>query len=178
MSSTAHASTELVANGNFEAGDVSGWTESGNLAGGFVFPVVSDPVNPSNILGIFASETPYFISQTLATHTGGKYTFSFDVQIQGIATTPGSVTFDAFFGGQQVVGLVDQNLEWTHFSFTNLVATGNQTVLRLGGRNDPDFTRLDNVSVIATAVPEPETAAMMLAGLAALGFATRRRKLV
>ncbi|NZD44412.1 PEP-CTERM sorting domain-containing protein [Sphaerotilus sulfidivorans] len=43
----------------------------------------------------------------------------------------------------------------------------------------PDFhptLNIDNVSV-AAAVPEPETYAMMLAGLGALGMMSRRRRL-
>ncbi|MDP4299910.1 PEP-CTERM sorting domain-containing protein [Leptothrix discophora] len=36
--------------------------------------------------------------------------------------------------------------------------------------------RVDGVSVSVTAVPEPETYAMMLAGLGAIGFMARRRK--
>ena len=170
----AHAGTELVLNGDFETGDVSGWVESGNVAGGFVFPVVSDPVNASNILAIFALDTPYYVSQTLTTHSGGSYRLSFDLQVQGIASTPGALTFEAWFGNQQVFGVVDQTMEWTHFSFNNLSSTSGLTELKLGGRNDPDFTRLDNVSV--QAIPEPETFAMLLAGLGLLAWRKRRQQ--
>lgn len=170
----AHAGTNLVANGDFETGDLSGWLESGNLGGGMVFPVVSDPINTSNILGIFSLDTPYYVSQSLQTTSNGMYTLSFDLQVQGLGNTPGAVTFEAWFGNQQVFGVVDRTLEWTHFSFNNLRSNSSLTELKLGGRNDPDFTRLDNVSV--QAIPEAETYAMLLAGLGLLAWSRRSRK--
>jgi hypothetical protein len=91
----------------------------------------------------------------------------------GIPVTPGAVTFEAYFGNQKVFGVVDQTLEFTHFSFNNLHSDSNLTELKLGGRNDPDFTRLDNISVTAMPVPEPETWGMLLAGLGLLVW--RRR---
>ena len=172
----AQADTGLVVNGDFETGDLSGWVESGNLAGGFVFQIPNNPVNSTNLLGIIAVDTPYFISQNLATQVGGNYNLSFDLQVQGIAPSSGGVTFEAYFGGQKVFGVVDQTLEFTHFSFNNLHGTGNLTELKLGGRNDPDFTLLDNISVTAVPVPEPETWGMLLAGLGLLAWRRRARK--
>ncbi len=66
-------------------------------------------------------------------------------------------------------------LVWGTESF-NFQASGGLTTLRFWNDQDANthFAMLDNVSV--TAVPEPETYAMMLAGLGALGFMARRRK--
>ena len=82
-----------MANGDFETGDVTGWGESGNLACGYVFPVLSDSVNSSNILAVFAVDSPYFVNQRLQTRAGASYNLSFDLQIQGLSATPGAVFF-------------------------------------------------------------------------------------
>ena len=37
--------------------------------------------------------------------------------------------------------------EWTQFTFKDLVATGNSTVLSFSGRNDPTYFLLDDISV-------------------------------
>ncbi|MDE2388323.1 MAG: DUF642 domain-containing protein [Betaproteobacteria bacterium] len=53
-------------------------------------------------------------------------------------------------------------------------ATGSYSVIFQNSGGDNVGALLDNVSV--TAVPEPETYAMLLTGLGLLGFAARRRK--
>jgi hypothetical protein len=64
---------------------------------------------------------------------------------------------------------------WTHYSFSGLVASSNSTLLTFASRNIPDYNGFDNIPVTA-AVPEPETYAMLLAGLALIGAAVKRRK--
>ena len=88
------------------------------------------------------------------------------------------MNFEAFFGATKVYGLQNAttNGAWVHFTFDNLTASSTSTLLKFSSRNDPSFTRLDNVSVLAAPVPEPETYAMMIAGLGLLAFAAKRRK--
>jgi hypothetical protein len=61
----------------------------------------------------------------------------------------------------------------------NFVATGSSMPLTINGISVPagnEFLGLDNVLVAGVAaVPEPETYALFLAGLAALGSFARRR---
>ncbi|MFM2057202.1 MAG: hypothetical protein RLY71_1587 [Pseudomonadota bacterium] len=66
----------------------------------------------------------------------------------------------------------DGNLTNTHFSFLN-VAPGTYNLSVTG--NSSGISALTSTTTV-TAVPEPETYAMMLAGLGALGFVGRRRK--
>jgi hypothetical protein len=64
-----------------------------------------------------------------------------------------------------------------HTTFSNLAAgTYTLTFSRLGGLFAPNALRVDDVILSVTAVPEPETYALMLAGLGIVGFVARRRR--
>lgn len=174
VSFSAQAAVNLVTNGNFETGTFAGWAKSGNPS---LSDVIANTVtsNHTFVWRSGATGSQASISQNLATVAGGLYNLSFDLYSSGSS----NVSFDAYFNGTKVYSLVNQVLSpWTHFSFDNLVATGPVTELKFSSRNDPSFTRLDNVSVTALAppVPEPETYAMLAMGLGLIGFAARRRQ--
>lgn len=73
------------------------------------------------------------------------------------------------------VGFTSTTAGWAQRTYNFKATSGTTTLFFAGGYHGGDYVGLDNVSV--TAVPEPETYAMMLAGLGALGFVARRRKL-
>ncbi len=54
--------------------------------------------------------------------------------------------------------------------------SGGSMYLTVGGNSTGTLGGIYNGAISVTAVPEPETLAMMLAGLGALGFVARRRK--
>ncbi len=59
----------------------------------------------------------------------------------------------------------------------NGLSSGNHTFTwNRSGLANSGSLRIDDFSATVTAVPEPETYAMMLAGLGAIGFMSRRRK--
>jgi hypothetical protein len=167
---SAHASTNLVANGSFETGDFTDWAQFGNTG----FTGVSGSfsgVNPTD-----GADQAYFgpvgstggIDQDVATQAGAHFVFSFDVFNFG--GTPSY--FDAAFGATHVLTLVDPGpFGYTHESFS-VLATGPLTNVAFTTQQNPSYFLLDNVSVSA---PEPATWALMIGGFGLAGASLRRR---
>jgi flagellin len=158
----AHA--DIVVNGGFEAGDLSGWTVSDSL------------IAADNVLDL-----PYYqpkegtwwanlgtippmvgsLSQTLPTLAGNHYQVSFWLKYDGDA----NASFQANWNGTPLITLGPGTaFDYTKFEF-NVSATASDTLLEFKANNEIGDWLLDNVS----AVPEPQTWLMGLFTMVGLG---------
>ena len=197
----ASAATELVVNGSFESNPISsssaqlssvtGWTSSvsGNTA--FEIQKGSTQGGATGFMPVAANGVQYLelnterftsISQTIATTTGSSYLLSFAYSGRPDTAGNASSLMNVYWGNtlltaSPLVGTTTPT--WQTFSQT-VNALGSSTVLRfesVGPTSAPTYgSYLDNVSVSVSAVPEPQTYAMMLLGLGLMGFIAARRK--
>ncbi|HEY0820271.1 MAG TPA: PEP-CTERM sorting domain-containing protein, partial [Rhizobacter sp.] len=113
----------------------------------------------------------------------GLYTVSFEYQAEKFAgTSDRTLSFGFLFDTLEgpstrgLLGDVTTTSGWNTYSFTTSAGGDGGLLFALRGVPGPNFgMQLQNVQV--TPVPEPGIYAMLVAGLGALAFVGRRRKL-
>jgi hypothetical protein len=135
---------QLVQNGGFETGNFSSWGESGNFTSCSVssgFPAVHSGsfgalLGPPGSLG--------YLSQSLATVPGQLYQLSLWLD------SPDGLTPNEFMVAWNGAPLFDETdigaIGWTNLQFY-VTATGTNTVLQFGFRDDQSFLGLDDITV-------------------------------
>lgn len=204
LSAAASANTNLVQNGGFEAQNINakrdvlelfadtkeikqtdGWVAGHQTARGWKKDEVrlyrdglfSTAADGRQYVGLGELLNVDGISQSLATTAGSFYSLSFALNTHWLALNPLhtlQVSFgDSFSALVQKSPLFNLSGDWQTFTFEHLRASSASTLLsfnNVGGR-----VYLDNVSVIAAPVPEPQTWAMLAAGLGVVVMGIRRR---
>jgi hypothetical protein len=168
----AHAQN-LVVNGDFETGDLSGW----------VAPEESYPEYATDAFahgGAFSAQIagysydPDTLSQQIETTAGRLYRIK--VHFHWDSVQPGTDNlFAVQWSGSELFrqqNIVDDGSQWHLFS--GYVTGSGSDTLRLIAANDPGYLYVDDISVAP--VPEPASWAMMLAGFGAIGGALRTRR--
>lgn len=176
----------LIQNGSFEStvvtspyttltSGLTGWnivTGNVDLIGNYWAP--SDGNQSLDLNGTTAGS----ISQTFATTSGQKYHISFDLAGNPdggdpLKTLLVSISPQVFYSFN-TTNQSKVNMGWTTNGFDYIATANTATLYFLSMQNSAYGPALDNVSV--TAVPEPESYAMLLAGLGLMGAIARRRK--
>jgi hypothetical protein len=138
----------LVENGGFETGDFTGWDLfGGDPPDNFVTNTVNGVSAHSGsyfvVLGSYGTNLTY-LSQTLATTAGKPYVLSLWLN------SPDGLGPNEFLVSWNGTTLFNQTnipvLGWTNLQFA-VAATGTNTVLEFGFRDDPSFLGLDDISV-------------------------------
>ncbi|MDY0743951.1 PEP-CTERM sorting domain-containing protein [Paucibacter sp. R3-3] len=176
----SQAATNLVTNGSFELGlagigSFAGWPVSLGDPTTFVDSSGQTGSHPgqasdglwSAYFGTTQAAGGSSISQLLPTVAGQSYLLSFDIAndngdgaaANGFTMSIGGVAVDT------ASGLGVQDYAHKQFAFT---ATSASTLLSFAAYNDNGYLQLDNVAVSVSAVPEPATALLALAGMAVL----------
>jgi hypothetical protein len=157
-----------VTNGDFETGDLSGWT----VTGGGVFTGVDAPSAHGGTYGAyFGEDSPgSSIAQFIATTPGASYVVSFWLQLDDSAV-PSSFSW-SWDGAAQALLTNSPGFGYTLFS-TTVTATFAATPLWFSFTNPNSFWLLDDVSV--TPVPEPAACALFVGGALLLAARARRR---
>lgn len=153
----------LVLNGGFETGNFSSWTQFGDT--GFSSVVATGENGIASPEGTrharFGPLTTGGIFQNIATTIGQTYQISYALHT-GLSTGTRR-TFRAQFGNPLALTTLESLTNPALFGFTlrtfTFVATTTTSQIRFTFENDPDWWRLDNVSV---KVPELNAQAAQL----------------
>ena len=159
-------------------GDTIGWFEPGSVYG-----LSASNGNRFLDLSGWIRQSPFGgVKQTIATVVGQRYKLSFDLgysqQYGNDATIKASAGLDPLDIRQFTIGCCNGLNKWNTFGFEFTAKAATTDIVLAEAFPSRDYVGLDNVSVqtVAAPVPEPETYAMMLAGLGLMGVAVRRRK--
>ncbi len=172
----AHAQN-LILNGGFES-------NAGDFTPPDIWITDNDFSAPTGFNGLAAHSGAFYLgmgtvgtdsstNQTIATSAGALYHLQFFYIADG--GTPGDLNVS--WNGANIYSETSNGTphDWEQHDFF-VTGTGSD-VLNFGGRNDPTWNGVDDVSLTVVGVPEPATLAMF--GMAAAGISGgvwRRRK--
>ena len=173
ISKISARSINLVINGDFETGDLSGWVAPSGSYPEFATPAFHTDGNFSAQIAGYVYNPDTLTQQITTNQAGTDYRLKFDYYFQyterGIADLL-TVQWNGF-GVFHTDNDADEG-HWRHFE-TVVTGTGSDT-LKFVATNDPGFIYVDSISL--SAAPEPASWAMMVGGFGLVGGAMRARR--
>lgn len=158
------------------------------LAAGFVAASLSSVANAANVVATLSSPGSYTFSSLFSSGSGqldtiGSFTLSasqYNGSVLGLTNLSNkTITFTSYqlFNSANIaVTGVNSIINGGNFAFANIQGlTGTDTYSLHLGYSATGAGHYDG-RLQVSAVPEPETYGMMLAGLGLMGFVARRRK--
>src|SRR5262249_18126777 len=139
----------LVTNGDFETGDTTGWTRTGDTSADRVITGTAGVTTVHGGTHAYRAgpDNLVFLTQTLATTPGVNYTLSFWLSnpLDG-----GGTEWLVRVGGNTLADVTNaRSFIYKNFTFT-FTATSSSTALQFGFKHPPDWFYLDDVSVFPT----------------------------
>jgi hypothetical protein len=175
---TQSAKANLVTNGGFETGHITGWAVGSPYAVGGGVRAQGILVHSGNFAA-FSRDGAYFINQFLTTTPGTSYILDFWLANDNQNSTPNN-SFAVLWGGTNLTSLTDaSNFGYTEYRF-NITALSATTALQFQFSHDFNAGEflLDDVSVNPAGVGVPDAGSTLpLLGFASLGLVALRRKL-
>lgn len=164
---------ELVTNGGFETGDMTGWTLGDDKSA----YVVGSPVHSGiDSCKMTPGSSTNMISQSLATTAGQTYNISIWIDHLSGDAVSNSLALD--WNGSIIPGsptFLQPNTGWVDYTY-QLQATSASTVLAITAHDPSGNIFVDDVSVQAAPAPEPATMAALGLGVFGLVRRVRRRQ--
>ncbi len=185
LSAPAHA-VNLITNGSFETGDLTGWTSDTGFGLNPFGTTYGSGMDGTYWHWLAGYETPITTSQTVSGLTAGAtYSLTWIMASEHTSSDSLRVSIDGgagtLFTASPKISDFWDNWEAKSLTFT---ATGTSALIQFDtvGLNIAGFdVGIDKVSlesVTPGGVPEPATWAMMLVGFGLIGAAMRRRQKV
>lgn len=183
LSAGASQAQNLIANGDFETGNLSPWSVSGGIVnsteGDYVSCcsfTTSHPGNHVAALGAGFGTGTEILSQSFATVAGQHYYLNYDWAFIGGQANSLDVSLAGVTHSFCCSGTDNIDAAYSHDGF-GFIGDGGVATLSFLVNDDPNDstdTIIDNVNVHG--VPEPATWALMLGGFGMAGAALRRRR--
>ncbi len=155
LSNSFHAPIQIiprlfVPNGDFEQADFSGWTSGGNFTESSVGIKATYVHSGTYGAQLGPIGAPGYLSQNILTTAGANYLLSFWLD------SPDGATPNEFLVSWNGVTLFDETnipaVGWTNLQF-RVAATGPNTVLQFGFRDDNSYLGLDDITVVPDVQP-------------------------